>query len=284
MANPAKDRLLAQLQANFGPLRQLPRSRSLYAIGNDVARIYVRYSKLHAERNRAFFGLRQVDLRELAGHNSFICYLLDDGSDPLFVPYGDFEEIFRDSEAASDGQYKVQLIREPQSIELYVARQGRFNAEAYVGYELLEHSVKGDQWETPTALSHAQVQTLLVGIGNAKGFDVYVPPHDKGGLDWSLTHPVRLRRNAPDGFGTASHIIAEIDVSWIVRGGSQVQCLFEIEHSTPIYSGLLRFNDVLLTQQGNSRFFVIANEERRSAFARQTQRPTFSRSGLIDLT
>lgn len=282
MANAIKQQFLDDLSRRFGSLRQLPSSRSLYVLGDDAARIYIRYSKLHA-RGKAFFGLRKVDLQQLEGHNSFVCYLLDKGTPPILVPHGDFEEVFHLAEPASDGQYKVQLILLAESRELYIARQGRFNVEGYVGFEPLERSLDASRLTQAFEMSHVQVQTLLASIGHAKGFDIYIPPRDAGNLDWNLTKRFEIRDSIPRGFDTVSGILSEVDVVWIASGRHDVQGMFEVEHSTPIYSGLLRFNDVLLTQPRLRRFVVVSNDARRELFVRQARRPTFVKSGLCDL-
>src|SRR6266849_7040369 len=119
MANPSKSNIVDDLRQRFGEVRKLKGSESLFTIGDEAARIYFRYSKIHAG-GRTFFGLREVDLRQLEGHNSFLCFLLDDGSPPLIIPFCDFEEVFRAAETANDGQYKVQLTQR-DSLELYVA-------------------------------------------------------------------------------------------------------------------------------------------------------------------
>jgi len=63
-----------------------------------------------------------------------------------------------------------------------------------------------------------------------------------------------------------------------------MKALFEVEHSTPIYSGLLRFNDVhLIAPIPISKFTIVSNDARRSLFARQVNRPTFKTSGLTEL-
>src|ERR1035438_8331009 len=110
--------ILETLRKRFGELHKIRGSESLFTIGEDAARVYIRYSKVHP-RGRTFFGLREVDLRQLEGHNAFLCFLLDDGLAPLFVPYGDFEEIFRNAQTASDGQYKVQLISRDDGLGLF---------------------------------------------------------------------------------------------------------------------------------------------------------------------
>jgi type II restriction enzyme len=135
----------------------------------------------------------------------------------------------------------------------------------------------------PYELSHAQVQTLLASIGHAKGYDVFVPPRDLILLDWDLARRFTLRRDVPQGFGEAERVLREIDVIWIAPGMNNIQGLFEVEHSTTIYSGLLRFNDVLLTSPRLSRFVIVSNDSRRGVYARQVFRPTFRRSGLAEL-
>jgi hypothetical protein len=68
---------------------------------------------------------------------------------------------------------------------------------------------------------------------------------------------------------------------WIARGGDRPAALYEVEHSTPIYSGLLRFNDVLLALPDlPMRYGIVSNDNRKSLFVRQLARPTFKASGL----
>ena len=282
MANPTKSKVLDDLQQRFGEVRKLKGSESLFVIGEEAARIYFRYSKV-PEGGRTFFGLREVDLRQLEGHNSFLCFLLDDGSPPVFVPYADFEEVFANAEPARDGQYKVQLTNQASALELYVARQGRFNVEAYVGFETLERSLEAQRLREATDLSHSQVQTLLAGIGHAKGYDVFVPESDVGKLDWSLTEDFSIRRKLPEGYDQVRTVLSEIDVVWVESGRNKIAALYEVEHLTPVYSGLLRFNDILLTDPSVSRFSIVSNNVRRELFARQLFRPTFKKSGLAEL-
>ena len=282
MPNTHKANLLAGLRGRFGELHKIGGSQSLFVLGADAARVYIRYSKVHAH-GRTFFGLRDVDLRQLEGHNAFLCFLVDDGSAPLFVPYADFEEIFRHTEPAKDGQYKLQLISQGDARELYIARQGRFNVEGYVGYETLARTLNATRLREAVDLTHSQVQTLLGGIGRAKGYEVFVPANDVGNLDWSLTEQFALRRNIPAGFKSVQDILSEIDIVWIAGGREAITGLFEVEHSTPVYSGLLRFNDVLLAEPNLTRFSIVSNDTRRAVFARQLSRPTFRKSGLSEV-
>lgn len=282
MSNIYKNETLDAIRSKFGELRKISGSQSLFIIGDNAARIYFRYSKVHPG-GRTFFGLRKVDLQQLRGHNSFICFLLDDGRLPIFIPYSDFEEVFQNAQPASDGQYKAQLISRNNVFELYVARQGRFNIEGYIGFDVLERSLNARDIRRIPNFSHGQIQTLIAGIGHTKGYDVFVPGNNVGTLDWSLTKRFQTRPSIPQGFDAIDGILSEIDVIWITSGGNSIEGLFEVEHSTPIYSGLLRFNDVRLTDPNISQYSIVSSDSRRGLFSRQVFRPTFMKSGLAEL-
>lgn len=214
MPNIYKAQLLDTLRKRFGELNRLPKSQSLFTLANNAARIYFRYSKVHPD-GRTFFGLRDVDLRQLEGHNGFVCLFVDSNDPPLFIPYADFEEVFRTSETASDGQHKVQLISQEDSRQLYIARKGRFNVEGYVGMATLERSLEADRLRPARNLSHSQVQTLLGAVGRLKGFDVWIPQNDVGRLDWSVASRFSVCPRIPAGFEEVASIISEVDVVWI---------------------------------------------------------------------
>jgi hypothetical protein len=282
MPNLQKSKALDDLRARFGEVRKIQGSESLYVIGNEAARIYFRYSKVH-QGGRTFFGLREIDLKKLGGRNAYLCFLLDDDSQPVFVPFADFEEVFANVRPASDGQYKVQLLTNTNALELYVSRQGRFNVEGYVGVQTIERSIEAQKLRAEHVFSHSQVQTLVAGIGHMKGYDVYVPEYDVGCLDWSLTSSFPLTRTVPAGFDAVRGILSEIDVIWIAKGRNTIEGLYEIEHSTPVYSGLLRFNDVFLIDPKVGHFSIVSNDSRRELYSRQLFRPTFRKSGLADI-
>src|SRR5438105_987098 len=233
MAKDIKLRLLQDLQQQFGSLTKLPNSQSLFQIGSQ-ARIYVRYSKVHRD-GRTFYGLRETDLKQLEGHQSVICFLWDSQKQPLLVPYRDFEEVFATLAPASDGQFKAQIYPQPEATELYIANAGRFNVESYFGWNETNSitPITSDRWNRE--LTHAQVQTLLGSIGAKKGHDVWLPRSDRTKLDWNLTSRFEL---AATSLATQDleAVASEIDVIWLQRGSKQLTALFEIEHSTPIYS------------------------------------------------
>lgn len=132
--------------------------------------------------------------------------------------------------------------------------------------------------------SHSQIQTLVGSIGLMKGFDIWVPPVDRGKLDWQLSSKFDCVNSLPSRYERIIDIVKEVDVIWIKKGSSDLAAMFEVEHSTPIYSGLLRFNDLhLIDSLLKPRFSIVSNEVRKSLFIRQINRPTFKASGLFEL-
>ncbi len=107
--------------------------------------------------------------------------------------------------------------------------------------------------------------------------------NDREGLDWSLSSKFEMLVSLPNPYQGLQVCLSQIDVIWFEKGSSRIKALYEVEHSTPIYSGLLRFNDVLLSAVSPiDRFAIVSNEKRRSLFAQQVTRPTFKRSGLSE--
>lgn len=181
MSTDAKKEFLKILEEKFGRVKKIPGSQSLFEISRGK-RFYYRYSRIHS-RNQAFYGLRKEDLDQLAGLDSYICFMSDKGTEPVFITYSDFEEILLSTKPASDGQYKVQLFLKEDAFELYIAQSGRYSVESYVGWSrLLQRLGEHQGFEVPD-LGHSQIQTLIGSIGFMKGYDVWIPTTDRSKLD-----------------------------------------------------------------------------------------------------
>jgi hypothetical protein len=283
MPNQIKISFLNELEKRYGKLKKLPDSLSLFDLGEGSLRIYIRYSKVH-RKNQSFYGLRNGDLKQLEGFNSIICFLWDNQYEPLFIPFSEFEDVFTSLIPASDGQFKAQIYHNLDPLELYIANAGRFNVEAFIGWKYIDGLIDKNKLINIPDFSHSQIQTLVGAIGLVKGFDIWVPPVDRTKLDWKLVSKFDCVKNLPNRYEKIDSVIRDVDVIWLKRGSSDLSAMFEVEHSTPIYSGLLRFNDLhLIDPQLKLRFSIVSNDIRRSLFLRQINRPTFRRSGLSDL-
>lgn len=282
MPNIFKTSFLEQLTKKYGKPKKLPGSLSLFEIGDGLARIYIRYSKVHG-RNQAFYGLRQEDLKQLEGFNSIICFLWNTQTDPVFIPFSEFEEIFNSLTPASDGQFKAQIYQD-EGTELYIANAGRFNIEGFYGWHNLDNLIDKNKIAVLPDFSHSQIQTLIGSIGVIKGYDIWVPQNDRNKLDWRLAEKFLCKSELPSRYEKIDNVVREVDVVWLQRGSSELRAMFEVEHSTPIYSGLLRFNDLhLIEPHLKPKFSIVSNDIRRSLFLRQINRPTFRMSGLSEV-
>ena len=283
MPNQIKINFLNSLIKRFGRLKKLPGSLSLFEIGDGLCRIYIRYSKVHS-RNQSFYGIRKEDLKQLDGFNSVICFLWDTQIEPLFIPYSEFEEVFASLEGASDGQIKAQIYQEKDGTELYLANAGRFNVEAFMGWSNLEILIDKNKIISIPDFNHSQIQTLIGSIGIHRGYDIWIPNNDRNKLDWQLAQRFICKNDLPERYVRVFEVIKQVDVLWLKRGSSELSAMFEVEHSTTIYSGLLRFNDLHLIEPNlKPKFSIVSNDLRRALFLRQINRPTFKMSGLSEL-
>lgn len=282
MTAPVRREFVASLEREFGRLQRLGTGTSLFSV-QDRARIYVRYSKAH-RGGSTFFGLRRDDVALLEGFPSFIAFLWDGQREPLLVPYEQFAGVFNSIEPSGDGQYKVHVYASEEGTDLHIARAGRFGVDSHFGLGELRACVLERGSESPMAeFSHYQVQTILGAIGKLTGHAVHVPVNDRSLLDWGITGQFECVDELPStGRHSPALSLALIDVLWIHPTQNLLTAAFEVEHSTPVYSGLLRFKDVHIDYK-LPRAGIVAQAERKDAFLRQVNRRTFRASGLSEV-
>ena len=83
----------------------------------------------------------------------------------------------------------------------------------------------------------------------------------------------------PSDIGQGSDSVRLIDVVWLDRQSAKVAAAFEVEHTTSIYSGIVRMLDLALGAplRMESVLFLVAPDSRREEVARQLKRPAFSK-------
>lgn len=131
-------------------------------------------------------------------------------------------------------------------------------------------------------IGHDEIQWLLLSLANEMKLDLWVASNDRsksfqGNVFSELP---RLRRNLPVQFDQKTQRIIElIDVLWL--DGNSIIAAFEIEHTTSIYSGLLRMSDLIALQPNlNTDLYIVAPDERRDKVKTEINRPTFARLRL----
>jgi type II restriction enzyme len=129
--------------------------------------------------------------------------------------------------------------------------------------------------------THTEVQGWLRDLGLSLGYQVWIAandrnrPHDGGRLgDRCLDRlPVTLEQTP------GSDSIRLIDVLWLERESDRVSGAFEVEHTTSIYSGIVRLLDLALGTGGGMThgLFLVAPDDREDDVRAQLARPAFSR-------
>ncbi|MGR3913863.1 MAG: hypothetical protein OD918_04960 [Gammaproteobacteria bacterium] len=260
-----------KIAADHGKLERVGNGRSLFSIPATGAFVYFRYSKmLGNSKPYAFFGLRKQDVDLARGGDFYICFITDAPGEVFLIPFADFEDCYDYAGVGGDSQYKTLIFLREEGAELYIPRSARFSIEAYRGLGGLRHAP--GTMPVPE-IDHAGAQALLGAIGALKGHSIWFPKNDIAKIDRNVMDFSRLCRALPSYGSAADAILKEIDVIWLSAGAPVA--LFEVEHSTPIYSGLLRINDILIASARAIDAKIVAAQERRDTFQRQIHRPTF---------
>jgi hypothetical protein len=129
----------------------------------------------------------------------------------------------------------------------------------------------------PTTRESARVQSLIAQAGHKMGFSIWIPAADRGLVlrEWA-GEPPRLLERLPLNYDDVTlKTIEQIDVIWL-RGRSIVRA-FEVEHTTSVYSGILRMADLLALQPNmDIKLHIVAPIERREKVFSEIRRPVFS--------
>lgn len=131
--------------------------------------------------------------------------------------------------------------------------------------------------EVSTDRESVRVQAALCRIGEAMGFKIWLPNADRSRVaeHWSAQPGVLLDRLPLNYDETTLDTIKRIDVLWLK--GRAIRRAFEVEHSTAIYSGLLRMADLCaLLPNINVPLHIVAPESRREKVFQEITRPVFS--------
>lgn len=129
--------------------------------------------------------------------------------------------------------------------------------------------------------THTQVQGWLRDLGLALGFKVWIANNDKGRSygDGRLGDKCVAELPAPVRASGALDMVALIDVLWLNAASGNISMAFEVEHSTSIYSGIVRMLDLALgvPEHEGATFFLVAPDAREADVRAQFARPAFSR-------
>jgi type II restriction enzyme len=133
---------------------------------------------------------------------------------------------------------------------------------------------------------HTQIQYLLIKIGRALNYEVYVARNDRhrtyDGQSFAL---LTIPQLPPLGWSPeVMDTVGLIDVIWLRPGTSEIVSAFEVEKSTSIYSGILRLEDLARSiPDCTCNFYLVAPDHREKEVMAQLARPAF-RTDLADIS
>lgn len=122
-----------------------------------------------------------------------------------------------------------------------------------------------------------KIQALIARIGAAMKMRIWIPINDRAAVVKELGNEAgAMLDSLPLNYdSTTIDTIERIDVLWI-KGRAIVRA-FEVEHTTSVYSGILRMADLLSLQPNmDIRLHIVAPEERRAKVMSEIRRPVFS--------
>jgi len=133
-------------------------------------------------------------------------------------------------------------------------------------------------------IQHTQIQWILAKLGKKFCGSVWIDITDSSRV-WEKEKLGNLSIDSlpPLGIGDDERSTVQyIDVIWLT-GSNQITAAFEVEMTTPVYSGLLRMADlVTLCPNLNFPLYIVVPESRINKVKDELKRPTFKKLKLQD--
>lgn len=129
--------------------------------------------------------------------------------------------------------------------------------------------------------THTQIQGWLRDLGQALGYQVWIASNDRSRSYGAGKLSDGCLENLPSaiGNGAGSDAIRLIDVLWLDGTSQKITAAFEVEHTTSIYSGIIRMLDLAFGShlETTGGLFLVAPDKREEDVRQQLLRPAFSR-------
>ncbi len=193
-----------------------------------------------------------------------------------------------------DGQLIMELLRQAQAAPVSrpvdpkkLARVPQYTVQRRHGTKAIPTSVTIPEVEVVEAVAppeeakgpgHTEIEWRLLTLGSAMGLELWVARNDRS-KEWQGQRLGDLKGMIdvlPRQFNEATtRTIELIDVLWLK--GNSIVAAFEVEHTSSIFSGLLRMSDLLALQPNlEIKLYLVGPDERREKFFQEIKRPTFA--------
>ena len=168
--------------------------------------------------------------------------------------------------------------------EHVIKRQDR-NVEVTIPSKTETDEIEVDENEDPR--ESIRMQALLADIGSRMNMKIWIPKADRNRVlrHWHPDEGILLDTLPLNYDDTTLKTIELIDVLWL-KGRSIIRA-FEVEHTTSVYSGILRMADLLALQPNMAiKLHIVAPSSKRAKVFQEIRRPVFSlleRGPLADI-
>lgn len=153
--------------------------------------------------------------------------------------------------------------------------EGKSDEIIELGKDLVEQKVEIlEEIEEREPTEHDEIQWRLIKLGKVAGNDIWIPKNDQGKTYKGNKFRDFILKEFEPGLDIPK-AVTNIDCVW--RYGFQIKSAFEIEHSTAIYSGILRLADLKsVAPNSNYPLIIVAPRDVKSRVCEQVRRPAFS--------
>jgi hypothetical protein len=253
--HPIVNQFVGALQRHGSSVQQSAMIRDNLYLIDGGRQLLIRSSKYFPERDCYFFGLTKPSFEQFAmvpdGFVAFICGDLDH----VYVVPSRVVASWLPALSADRKQYKL-IVRDERAI--FAASSGRrpFDLRPFLGLDSIHANLRQAPGTEPATQTrkHAEVQGMLLEIGNLRGFRTYSPDRASSWARGTLGKTATLRE-APVIPGIASDVARRVDVLWF---DDEIPVdAFEVELTTGIWSGLVRLGEFVRL---STRLHVITDD------------------------
>jgi hypothetical protein len=141
-----------------------------------------------------------------------------------------------------------------------------------------EHVELTPSYDVPAEVRESiRIQSMIARLGAKMGLTIWLPRADRNLVlkEWKPNNKELLEALPLNYDEPTLRTIEQIDVLWLRR--RSIVRAFEIEHTTSVYSGILRMADLLALQPNMEiRLHIVAPAARRDKVFQELTRPVFS--------
>ena len=169
---------------------------------------------------------------------------------------------------------RQQVYELPRTEELF----GQTSSEGSILPLVPPHEDLEDAIPQEAVSDHVRMQWKLINLGVKASSRVWIPTGDQGRIR-RLYNFDKFETDFAAGLDTQVRYVENIDVVW--KEEFRIDAAFEIENTTSIYSGLLRFSDLTLVAPNTIYpLFIVAPQDKRARLIEQLRRPSFRKFHL----